>query len=96
MRLLARTNPVLLLLAGLILLALINLPFLRIAPNRLVSGEPVYFFSLLAGVTWYLALASFALLVAAFFRQSRALLVLVLLTSAALPAGLLWLAATRR
>lgn len=95
MRFLARTNPVLLLLAGLILLALFNLPFLRIAPNRLVSGEPMYFFALLAGATWCLALAFFALLVAAFVRQSRALLVLVLLTSAALPAGLLWLAANQ-
>ena len=90
-----RINPVLALLAGLILLALLGLPFLRIAPNRLVSGEPAYFFSMLTGLNGWLFLAPCALLVAALFKQSRVLLILVLVTSAALAIGLLWLAASQ-
>ena len=87
-----RINPVLALLAGLILLALLGLPFLRIAPNRLVSGEPAYFLSMLTGLNAWLFLALCALLVAALFRQSRALLILVLVISAALAIGLALLA----
>ena len=90
-----RINPVLALLAGLVLLALVGLPFLRIAPNRLVSGEPAYFLSMLAGLNGWMFLAPCALLVAALFRQSRLLLILVLVTSAALAIGLLWLAASQ-
>ena len=90
-----RINPVLALLAGLVLLALVGLPFLRIAPNRLVSGEPAYFLSMLAGLNGWMFLAACALLVAALFRQSRLLLILVLVTSAALAIGLLWLAASQ-
>jgi osmoprotectant transport system permease protein len=91
----ARFNPVLILLAGLILLALLSLPFLRVAPNRLVSGEPVYFFSLLAGPSWLLAILPCALLLSGLVRQSRALLIGVLLATSALAISLLWLAASQ-
>ena len=78
--------------------ALYGLPFLRLAPNRLVSGQPVYFFSLIdsqayapAGV---LALL-FVLLCAAFFKTGRAGLWTVLSLALALIPGLLWLAANQ-
>lgn len=88
-----RWNPVLLVLAALMLLALAGLPFLRVAPNRLVSGQAVGFWDVLAGPIWLLAVAPFALFFAGFARQSRALLALVLATSVVLVVGLLGLAA---
>ncbi|MDB5890642.1 MAG: binding-protein-dependent transport system inner rane component [Polaromonas sp.] len=48
--------------------ALCSLPFVRVAPNRLVSGEPVYFFWMLQGpggpLAWGLAVLLLALLLA--------------------------------
>ena len=41
-----RRNPVLASLSLLAVLALYSLPFLRLAPNRLVSGQPIYLFSI--------------------------------------------------
>lgn len=85
-----RFNPVLVLLAALTIMALAFLPWLRVAPNRLVSGEPIYFLSTLSGLAEVAALAMFlvpCLLVAlGFARQTRALLWAVLAVSA----GLMW------
>lgn len=90
-----RFNPVLVLLGALLVLALVALPFLRVAPNRLVSGHAVGFLSLLAGPIWLLAGLPCALLLAGFIRQRRAVLALVLATSVALVFGLLGLAASQ-
>jgi osmoprotectant transport system permease protein len=51
-----RRNPVLATLSLLAVLALYSLPFLRLAPNRLVSGQPIYFFSIVDGSVWLLLL----------------------------------------
>ena len=93
-------NPVLASLSALALLALYGLPFVRVAPNRLVSGQPVYFFSGVANAnnpSSVLALVFFALLLAllgvAFFKPGRPWLWFVAAVAAALMPGLLWLAA---
>lgn len=44
-----RCNPVLALLLALAVAAAWSLPFVRVAPNRLLSGDPVYLLSLLQG-----------------------------------------------
>ncbi len=88
-----RFNPVLTALAALLLLALIGLPFLRVAPNRLVSGQAVDFVAVLAGPAWVLAVLPCALLLLGLVRQRRAVLLVVMATSAALLVGLLGLAA---
>ena len=90
-------------LAVLSLAALCGLPFLQIAPNRLVSGQPLYFFSLLQGVAWLPSRLLASLLVASvvaasvvcFLKQSRWWLTAALvLTALALP-SLLWFAASQ-
>ena len=91
-----RLNPVLLVLALATALALFGLPFVRIAPNRLVSGEAVYLVSALTSVlvwVWLLAAAPLALVIAAFAKPARWAQGGVLATSIALMLGLLWLAA---
>ena len=93
MNLQLRFNPVLALLGALIVLALVGLPLLRVAPNRLVSGQAIGFLSLLAEPTWLLAVLPCSLLLAGFLKQSRAVLALVLATSVVLMVGLLGLAA---
>ena len=60
-----RRNPVLASLSVLMVLALYGLPFLQIAPNRLVSGQPLYFFSIIAGPAWLLLVVLVAFTVAA-------------------------------
>ena len=83
-------------LAVLVYLALYGLPFLRAAPNRLVSGQPVYFFSLIAGQTYaptVLLALLFMLLFAAAFKPVRTGLWVVLVLAMALIPSLLWLAA---
>ena len=89
-------NPVLLVLAAAAVLALFGLPFVRVAPNRLVSGEAVYIVSVLNSTpafAWCLAAAPLALFLAAFAKPSRSVLGAVLATSIALLVGLLSLAA---
>ena len=91
-----RVNPVLLVLAAAAVLALLGLPFVRVAPNRLVSGEAVYIVSVLNSthaIDWFFAAAPLALVLAAFAKPSRSVLGAVLATSIALMVGLLWLAA---
>ena len=95
-------NPVLASLTALAALALYSLPFLRVAPNRLVSGQPVYFSSLIYGhmygPAWVLAFmllaVLFVLLFAAFLKSGRACLWASLAMAVALIPGLLWLAAS--
>ncbi len=94
MQLPQRFNPVLALLGALLVLALVALPFVRVAPNRLVSGQAVGFLSLLAGPTWLLAGLPCVLLLAGFIRQRRAALALVLAMSVVLVFSLLGLAAS--
>ena len=104
-------NPVLLVLSLLTAAALWGLPLLNIAPNRLVSGQPIYFlsiaktdtFSLLASV--FIALTAMLLVVSLLsavigkFKHRAlwltALLLVVLLLSTACLPGLLWLASMR-
>ncbi len=87
-----RRNPVLPCLLVLGLAALWALPFLKVAANRLVSGQPVYFFA----VAPVYGLALLAVLVAAvaghFFRPARSWLLLATFAIATALAALLWLA----
>ena len=92
-----RLNPLLASLSVLLVATWLGLPFLRVAPNRLVSGQPVYLSSILQGVSWLLlCLALAGLFVAALmaaYRWSRWWCVLVLVLSSALIPGSLWWAA---
>ena len=100
-----RGNPVVIVLASLGLLALAGLPFLRVASNRLVSGEPIYFLSslstlsnaqILSGPALLLALvvmAVVAVFASGFVRQGRALHSAVLVATAAFILGQLGWAA---
>lgn len=94
-----RRNPVLASLSVLYMAVLWGLPFLQIAPNRLVSGQPIYFFSIVPAAPWLLVLilmvTLLALTVTCFFKPSRALLVAAMLLAVACIACLLWLAASQ-
>ena len=93
-----RRNPVLASLSVLLVAALCGLPFLQIAPNRLVSGQPVYFLSIVQGPASLLAVipALVAIVaVVAMFKPARAWLGLALLMSAVTLPSLLWLAASQ-
>ena len=77
-------------------LALVTLPFLRVAPNRLVSGEAVSFFAVLRGLAaqpgWLVAALLACLVAALLARPSRGLHGAVAAVSVAAMGGLLWLA----
>ncbi len=88
----ARWNPVLAVLASGLVWALFGLPFLRVAPNRLVSGEAVSFISILQGPAWLLAVMLVLITLAAFLKPRRELLWPVATLSCVLIAGLVWLA----
>ena len=90
-----RRNPVLASLSVLVAVSLYGLPFLQIAPNRLVSGQPVYFFSIIHGSAWLLVAMLALLTVVTMFKPTRAWLVTALAISAAMLPGLLWLAASQ-
>ena len=90
-----RRNPVLASLSVLVAAFLYGLPFLQIAPNRLVSGQPVYFFSIIHGSAWLLVAMLALSTVVAMFKPTRAWLVTALAISAAMLPGLLWLAASQ-
>lgn len=90
----SRFNPVLLALPLLSAIALYGLPFLKTAPNRLVSGEPVYFSALLQGSALLLALLLGALFVMAFLKPAPAVLLAATAVSSLLLPGFLWLAAS--
>ncbi|WP_245660954.1 ABC transporter permease [Polaromonas jejuensis] len=75
---------------------LFGLPFLRVAPNRLVSGESVSFAAallVLPGPGWLLVAFMATLLLAAFFKPGPTLLWSVVMVSCVLVNGLIWLAA---
>ena len=74
--------------------ALAWLAFVKVAPNRLVSGEPASFLSVLQGPAWLLAVLLAAVFAASFVKPNRALLWSVAIASIALVAGLVWLAGT--
>ena len=88
-----RYNPVLALCVALALMAAWALPFVRVAPNRLLSGEAVYLVDVLQGFgVWLVATLLLALALAAVQAQRRATHVLVVVAMAATLAGL-WLLA---
>lgn len=91
-----RRNPVLASLSLLAVLALYSLPFLRLAPNRLVSGQPIYFFSIVDGSVWLLLLMLVALVAltgVTMFRPRAAWLWAVVTIAVVTMPSLLWQAA---
>lgn len=88
----ARWNPVLAVLSVLAVAAVAWLPFVKVAPNRLVSGEPAFFLSALQGPAWLLAVLLAAVLAASLIKPRRALLWSVAIISMALVVGVVWLA----
>ncbi len=90
-----RRNPVLACLSVLMLVALYGLPFLQIAPNRLVSGQPLYFFSIIPGPAWLLLVVLVAFTAAAMFKPRVAWLWASLVVAVAGMPSLLWLAANQ-
>ena len=88
-----RRNPVLASLFVLLVAALFSLPFLRLAPNRLVSGQPVYFSAVAHHLVWLLLVFLCMAVLVALIKPSRLWLGSVLAMSALLIPGLLWLAA---
>ena len=74
-------------------LALAGLPFLRVAPNRLVSGEAVFLASLLDGAWWTLTLPGLALVGLCILRTHRVGLWLTVVSAVGLGVGLTALAA---
>lgn len=89
-----RRNPVLASLFVLLVVALLGLPFLRVAPNRLVSGQAVYFSSIAIGVVWLLLAMLCVAVMVALLKPRRLWLGVVLAISAVLIPGMLWLAAS--
>ncbi len=74
---------------------LYGLPFLRVTPNRLVSGEPVSLMAVLQvlqGPGWLLVVFMASLLLAAFLKPGRVLLWSVVMVSCVLVSGMIWLA----
>ncbi|MGB4116479.1 MAG: ABC transporter permease [Polaromonas sp.] len=88
-----RRNPVLASLLLLLVVALWSLPFLRVAPNRLVSGQAVYFSSIVPGALWLLLAMLCVVVLTTIVYPRRAWLWLAIAVSAALMPCLLWLAA---
>ena len=87
-----RWNPVLGALSALAVAALVWLPFVKVAPNRLMSGEPVFFLSVLQGPAWLLAVLLAAVFTASFIKANRALWWFVAIASMVVVSGLVWLA----
>lgn len=69
-----RWNPVSAVLALIGAGATAGLPFLRVAPNRLMSGEPVTLLAVLHGPSWALLLVLLAVLLAPVLRPTRTVL----------------------
>ena len=74
--------------------ALLGLPLVRVAPNRLVSGESVSFFSLVQGPVWALAALLTGLVLLSLVPAKRVSLWLTVATATALVVGLGALAAS--
>ncbi len=79
----------------LVALALAGLPFLRVAPNRLVSGEAVYWVSALHGGWWMLTVPCVTLAVLSFSKARRAEVWLTVVSAASLLVGLAALTAAQ-
>src|SRR5579883_2387908 len=69
-----------------------GLAFLREAPNRLVSGQPVSLADTLHGAHALILLPALLLLVGPFLPQRRAVQALLALSAAAFLVALVWLA----
>ena len=74
--------------------ALLSLPLVRVAPNRLVSGESVSFFSLVQGPAWALAALMTGLVLLSWMPAKKVGLWLTVATASALVVGLGALAAS--
>ena len=74
--------------------ALLGLPLVRVAPNRLVSGDAVSFFTLLHGAAWALPALLIVLLLLSLAPPRRICLWLTVATATALTVGLGALAAS--
>jgi osmoprotectant transport system permease protein len=74
--------------------ALLGLPLVRVAPNRLVSGESVSFFALIQGPVWALAALLTGLVLLSWVPAKRLSLWLTVATATALVVGLGALAAS--
>lgn len=74
--------------------ALLGLPLVRVAPNRLVTGESVSFFSLVQGPAWALAALLTSLVLFSLVPAKRVSLWLTVATATALVVGLGALAAS--
>lgn len=85
-------QPVLALLVAALILVLLGLPFLSVAPNRLVSGQAVPLAALLFGAWWGLLVPVVLLAAAVWVPSQHALQVAVALAAAALLVGLAALA----
>lgn len=90
-----RRNPVLASLSVLAVVVLFTLPILRLAPNRLVSGQPIYFFSIVDGPGWLLLVTLIALVFVATLRPCAAWLWAVVTIAVVGMPCLLWLAANQ-
>jgi osmoprotectant transport system permease protein len=74
--------------------ALLGLPLVRVAPNRLVSGDSVSFFTLIQGPAWALAALLTGLVLLSLVPAKRVSLWLTVATATALVVGLGALAAS--
>ena len=74
--------------------ALLSLPLVRVAPNRLVTGESIPFFSLVQGPAWALAALLTSLVLFSLVPAKRVSLWLTMATATALVVGLGALAAS--
>ena len=90
-----RRNPVLASLSLLTVAALYGLPFLQIAPNRLVSGQPIYFLAAVQGMGYLSLMLLLTPSIACFFKPTRVWLGASLLTAALAIPSLLWIAASQ-
>ena len=81
-------NPVLIVCVALGWWAAGSLPLVRVAPNRLMSGEPVFLSALVQGGAWGAAALLLALSLAALLPERRALHWLVAAMAACVPAAL--------
>jgi osmoprotectant transport system permease protein len=88
-----RWNPVSAVLSLLACGALLGFPFLRVAPNRMLSGEPVFLVQALQGWAWLLTPLLLCVLALPLVRPNRAVLWLQMCMACALTAALLGLAA---
>lgn len=90
----ARYSPALAVLSLTVLAGLYSLPFVKVAPNRLLSGEPVFFFPALHGPMWAFAMVLTALAVAAFLKPGAMVNWFAVLAAGLSIPGLLYLAAS--